>query len=289
MPDKYKAVWVSHSSISDFLQCPKSYFLKNIYKDPKTNHKMTIMSAPLALGQAVHNTLEDLANLPTDKRFETPLVDKFEKQWETISGEKGGFFNSETEHQYKERGLKMIQMVQQIKEPLNRLAVKIDMDLPNYWLSEKDNIILCGKIDWLEYLKDTDSVNIIDFKTGKSAENPDSLQLPIYHLLVTNCQKRNVEKASYWYLETDEKLTERELPDLGEAHEKVLTIAKKIKVARQLESFSCPQGAEGCRYCKPFERILQGEGKFVRTDEIKRDVYTLERKNEEENREGVLI
>jgi len=30
--DKFAAIWISHSSISDFLKCPRSYFLKNIYK-----------------------------------------------------------------------------------------------------------------------------------------------------------------------------------------------------------------------------------------------------------------
>jgi len=288
MSDKYKAVWVSHSSISDFLKCPRSYYLKNIYKDPKTGHKMTLMSPPLALGSAVHNTLENLANLPTDQRFTRPLVERFEEEWEKISGKKGGFFNSKIEAEYKERGYQMIRRVQKIKTPLNQLAIKIDMDLPNYWLSEEDNIILCGKVDWLEYLEDTDSVNIIDFKTGKSKEDKNSLQLPIYLLLVKNCQKRNVEKASYWYLEEDDDLTERELPGADEAHDKVLSVAKKMKLARQLESFNCPKGEDGCMFCQPFEKILKGEGTFIRTDEIKRDVYTLE-KSDEENRDGMLI
>ncbi|QQS44706.1 PD-(D/E)XK nuclease family protein [Candidatus Roizmanbacteria bacterium] len=94
-----------------------------------------------------------------------------------------------------------------------RKAVKIKEDLPHYWLSEEDNIILCGKIDWLEYLPETDSVHIIDFKTSKYDEDGDSLQLPIYYLLVTNTQKREVSKASYWYLERNDDLTEKELPD----------------------------------------------------------------------------
>lgn len=291
MADKYKAVWVSHSSSSDFLKCPRSYYLKNIYKDPKTGNKMTLMAPPLALGQAVHNTLENLANLRTDVRFARPLVEKFEEQWEKIAGEKGGFFNSQIEAEYKERGLKMIQRVQKIKAPLNQLAVKIDMELPNYWLSEEDNIILCGKVDWLEYLEDTDSVNIIDFKTGKSKESEESLQLPIYLLLVKNCQKRNVEKASYWYLESDDELTDRPLPDLDEAREKVLLVAKKMKLARQLDSFDCPKGDDGCMYCGKFERLLKGEGKFIGTDDIRRDVYVMESgvSGDDENRDGVLI
>jgi ATP-dependent helicase/DNAse subunit B len=288
MPDKYKAVWVSHSSSSDFLKCPRSYFLKNIYKDPKTGNKMTLMSPPLALGQAVHNTLENLANLPTDKRFEKSLIDRFEDEWKKISGDKGGFYDSKIEKDYKERGMEMIKRVQKMKAPLNRLAIKIDMDLPNYWLSEEDNIILCGKVDWLEYLPDTDSVNIVDFKTGKSKEDEKSLQLPIYLLLVKNCQKRNVEKASYWYLESDDELTERELPDPDEAREKVLAVAKKMKLARQLKSFNCPKGDDGCMFCTPFEKLIKGEGKLVGTDEIRRDVYTLE-KSDDENRDGVLM
>src|SRR3989338_4517432 len=117
MKDKYTAVWVSHSSITDFLKCPRAYFLHNIYK---------------------------------------------------------------------KRGEEMLSYLGQNPGPLKNLAVKIKMDLPYYYLSEQDNIILCGKIDWLEYLPESDSVHIIDFKTGRGEEDKDSLQLPIYHLLVTN-------------------------------------------------------------------------------------------------------
>ena len=79
MKDKYTAVWVSHSSITDFLKCPRAYFLHNIYKSPKTGHKITIVSPPLALGQTVHEIIESLSNLPVEKRFEEPLIAKFDK------------------------------------------------------------------------------------------------------------------------------------------------------------------------------------------------------------------
>jgi hypothetical protein len=59
-PDKYKAVWVSHSSIGDFLKCPRAYFLHNVYKDPKTGRKINIVSPALSLGLAVHTALESL-------------------------------------------------------------------------------------------------------------------------------------------------------------------------------------------------------------------------------------
>ena len=40
--DKYSAVWISHSSISDFIACPKAYFYANVYKNPRSGKKITI-------------------------------------------------------------------------------------------------------------------------------------------------------------------------------------------------------------------------------------------------------
>jgi len=290
MPDKFTAVWVSHTSISDFLKCPRSYYLKNVYKDPKTNHKIQLMAPPLALGSAVHEVLESLSVLPTDKRFDVPLLEKFETAWKKVTGKQGGFIDKDVEHTYRKRGEAMLRRVQDSPGPLTRLAVKIKEDLPQYWLSEEDNIILCGKIDWLEYLKESDSVHIIDFKTSKTEENSASLQLPIYHLLVHNCQHRTVQGASYWYLGLHDTLTSKELPDLAEAHESVLKVAREIKTARSLERFRCPQGEEGCYACRPMEQILRGEGEFVGENDYRQDVYILPPKGSAGNeKESVIL
>ncbi|HEX8923764.1 MAG TPA: PD-(D/E)XK nuclease family protein, partial [Patescibacteria group bacterium] len=259
--DKYSAVWVSHTSISDYLKCPRAYFLKNVYKDPSTGHKIKMMSPALALGQAVHEVLESLYFLPTLNRFKEPLLPKLDISWKKVSGKNGGFADPDTEYRYKTRAVDMISRVAKNPGPLLNPAVRINMDLPHYWLSEDDNIILCGKIDWLEYLPDTDSVHIIDFKTSKNDEDPDSLQLPIYHLLVHNCQKRVATKASYWYLERGIELQEKKLPDLEISHAAVLKYAKQIKLARQLQHFKCP--TNGCRCCQPFEEIIKGDAEFV--------------------------
>jgi len=269
----YSAVWVSHSSISDFVKCPRCYFLKNVYKDPKTGHKIAITGPALALGQAVHQVVESLSILPTETRFKESLLALYERAWQKVTGKRGGFLNDEQEALYRLRGEGMLRRVQQNPGPLQRQAVKIKMELPHYWLSEAEGIILCGKIDWLEWLPELKSVNILDFKTGKVDEDPHSLQLPIYHLLVANCQKWPVFRAYYWYLERDIELTERELPSLSEAYDKVLTIAKQVKLARKLELYKCSQG--GCSSCKPFEAVLRGEGERVGVDEINRDIYFL--------------
>ncbi len=286
--DKYSAVWVSHSSIRDFQQCPRAYYLNNVYKDPTTNHKIQIMSPPLALGSVVHDVLESLSVLPVEERLKKSLVKRFEEKWDKVSGKKGGFFDEETEERYKERGRVMLRKVMNKPGPIIKLAVKIQQDLPYYWLSEEDNIILCGKIDWLEYLPDEDAVHIIDFKTGRHREDGDSLQLPIYHLLVHNVQKRKVAKASYWYIASDEEPIEKELPDLDEAHKRVLQVAKKVKLARQLEHFKCPQGEEGCPVCRPLEQIVAGEAELVGTSEYGQDIYVINKETSSGDNSVVL-
>ena len=270
--DKYSAVWVSHSSIGDFLKCPRAYFLKNVYKNPDTGRKVQIVSPQMSLGQAVHDTLESLSVLSTDRRFSESLIDRFEISWKKVAGKKGGFISDEAELVYKARGKNMVERVWRNPGPLKNLAVKIKMDIPHYWLSEEDGIILCGLIDWLEYCEDSESVHIIDFKTSKTDENKESLQLPIYKLLVENCQTRPLIKASYWYLERNDEPTEVMLPDSIESKEKVLKIARQIKVARQLSRFKCNHET-GCFACAPFEAILNGEAEYVGVDDFNRDKY----------------
>ena len=284
--DKYSAVWVSHSSISDWLSCPRAYFLKNVYKNPLTRKKVAIVSPPLSLGQAVHEVIESLSVLAVDRRLAEPLLAKFNRTWEKVKGKKGGFLTEEEEAKYKERGKEMLGRVERNPGPLKNLAVKIQMELPYYWLSEKDNIILCGKIDWLEYLKEEEAVHIIDFKTGKNEEKADSLQLPIYYLLVSHTQDRPVKKVSYWYIDRESKPVEQKLKDLESAEEKILKIAKEMKLARQLNRFKCPQG--GCRNCLPMERILQGEGELVGIDGMDREVYILPGAKQTEKQSKIL-
>jgi ATP-dependent helicase/DNAse subunit B len=274
--DKYSAVWVSHSSISDFLRCPRAYFLRNVYKDPKTGHKITVVSPPLALGAAVHEVIESLAGLPVEERLRISLVKKLDPVWLKYSGKKGGFTNYTEELGYRERAVKMLMNLQEDPGPILEKAIKIktgSMGLPYYFLSEEDNIILCGKIDWLKYNEGDDSVHVIDFKTGKSEEREDSLQLPIYLLLATNTQSKKVSGASYWYLDRDDGLVEKKLPEMKESYKKVLGVAREIKKAREKNEFVCPHG--GCNACRPLERVLTGEAEKVGVSETRQDVYIL--------------
>lgn len=284
--DKFSATWVSHSSIADFLSCPRAYFLRNVWKRPETNHKVQIISPALSLGSVVHEVVESLSVLPTDKRFSEPLLPKFEIAWEKFSGKAGGFFDIETEFRFKSRGIEMMNRITKNPGPLKNLAVKINMDLPYFWIAEDQNIILCGKIDWLEYFKEEDSVRIIDFKTSKTEEREDSLQLPIYLLLATNCQSRKIKEAAYWYLEASDHLSPKKLPDIEQAKEKVLKIAKEIKLARALNKLSCKTG--GCRFCEPLEKIFRGEAEFVGVNSFGQDCFAIPFVHSQKSEEIIL-
>ncbi len=216
------------------------------------------------------------------------MVARFEKAWEKVAGLKGGFLSPEKEQETKQKGKDMLVGVFNNPGPLKRLSVKIKEDLPHYYLSEIDNIILCGKVDWLEYLPDTDSVHIIDFKTNKSKqEDPNSLQLPIYLLLVMNTQKRKVQKASYWYLGLPDGMVEKELPDPGEAHEKVLKIAKEIQLAKKLQRLVCKDN--GCRHCEPFERIIKGDAQFVGENDFRQDLYIFGSHQSDDEDDSIIL
>ena len=129
--DKYSAVWVSNSSMSDFLQCPRLYYLRNVYKDPITRHKINVISPALALGQSVHEVLEALSTVPVEKRFATSLLEAYEGSWKKVSGKFGGFTNEQEEAMTKERGAQMLKRVMDHPGPLANKAIKIQKELPN--------------------------------------------------------------------------------------------------------------------------------------------------------------
>jgi len=276
MQDKYSAVWVSHSSIGDFLKCPRLYYLHNVYKND-VGRKINITSPALSLGISVHETLEGLSKHKVEERFLRPLEEIFEEQWKKVSGKQGGFTSEEQEREAKERGRQMILRVAKNPGPLAKKTLKLpptsnDMP-PNFFLSEEENIILNGKIDWMEYIPEDDSIRVIDFKTGKNEEKEGSLQLPIYLLLLNHLQKRKVSSAAYWYLNHSNEPVSVKLPDAKKAEAEILEIARRIKTAREKKEFDCPRGPKGCFACQPFEKILRGEAEYIGVGGYGQEMY----------------
>jgi len=272
MPDKFSAIWVSHSSINDYLRCPRLYYLNNIYKDPKTGRKISVINPHLALGQVVHDVLESLSELPVEKRFDIPLKVLLNVKWRKVAGKLGGFKDDFEEMKFRDRALTMLSNVESRPGLILEKAIKIKQDLPWYWLSEEENLILCGKIDWIKYNEEDDSIDIIDFKTGKNEESSNSLQLAIYRLLLEHCQKRKIRRASYWYLDKSE-IVDFDLPSLEESEKRVMEIALKIKEARRKNDFACERS--GCYACEALEKIVSGKAEYIGVGEYNKDIYSL--------------
>ena len=271
--DKYSALWVSYSTLNDFLTCPRAYYLKNIYRYPPTGNKIALMTPSLALGQAVHDVIHKLSTIQSDKRFQSSPVLMLNEQWQKIAGKKGGFYNEKHEALYKKRGEDMMRRLLNNPGPLLNLTLRLKKDLLSFWLSQEEGIILCGKVDWLEYLPKSDSVHIIDFKTSRGVEEKNSLQLPIYFLLASAVQKRKVESVSYWYLDRNNSPTQMDIPDKDHAKETILLLAKDVKLARALNRFVCKQS--GCQACLPYEKITSGRAEHIGMNEYKRDVFII--------------
>jgi RecB family exonuclease len=289
MPDKYTATWVSHSSMGDFLKCPRLYYLHNVYKDPNTGRKMTLVTPYMSLGIAVHNVVEGLGDYPSEERMSRDLRAWFNEEWDKVSGKKGGFVDEEQEAALRGRGIDMIETV--IKNP--RFLVNKRIKLPrgempcNFYLSEEDNIILNGLVDWIEYLPD-DTLHIIDFKTGKHEEKESSLQMPIYLLLCHALQKRKVTKASYWYLDGD-TVIEKTLPSYEEAYNAVYAVAKRVKEARDKKEFPCSNGEKGCIHCSLYEEMLLSKKdrsavvEYIGVGGFNQDIFIEKQKREKAN------
>jgi RecB family exonuclease len=218
----------------------------------------------MSLGVAVHEVLEGLGDYPAEDRMSRDLDADFELAWRGVSGKRGGFVSDEDEAAFRARGTAMLANVKRDPRFLvnKRIKLKKETMNPNFYLSDDENIILNGLIDWIEYLPDTDSLHIVDFKTGKHEEKEGSLQLPIYLLLCNALQKRKVSRASYWYLESD-KMVEKDLPDAESAFRDVLDVALKVKEARVRKVFECPKGSGGCAQCKPYELIVKKDPSMI--------------------------
>ena len=301
MLDKYKSVWLSHSSINDFLSCNRLYYLKNVFKDPITKRKINITSPYLTLGIAVHKVIEDLKNIKSNEReieIKENLLNNFKKEWNKYNLKKGGFKDKEDENKFFERGEEMIKkIVENPRELLNKIIPLSyfytgDM-IPNYYISEEENLILCGSIDWIEYLEKDNNIRIIDFKTGRNDEDNDSRQLPIYYLLLSNLQKLNnknkvynISEAAYWYLDHENKkenslhnefqiikIDEGKIEDIKEAEKDIVKIGKEIKAFREGNDFKCNNediSGEGCKHCRDFDRVY----KFIEKRERERKENT---------------
>lgn len=265
------ALFISYTGLKDFLKCPGSFYLKNIYRDPKSGYRLQIASAPMTLGSLVHDAIKWYLQTGRNANKEA-VIAKFRNHWLKYRGKRGGFSSREEEGEFGKKGLKMLDNF------FENLSV-LEKNLPAYDFFKyriDDGIILNGRLDFLGLLPDG-SLHVLDFKTG-SKDEEDSIQLHIYAIMAESFFQKPVSKISYWYLERDNTPKEAVLDSLEEKLDLVTEKCRLVKGAMDKGDLRCIKGEDLCRECSDYQTIIEGKGEFQFSDnDFKKDIYYLPR------------
>lgn len=262
-------LFISYTSLSDFLACPKAYYLKNIYRDSKTGFRLQVASPYLSLGSTVHDAIKwflEMRGQVTQKQ----LADKFRNLWLKYRGKRGGFASPEEEANFGKRGLKMLDNFFQNAQVLEKTTHQLDF--PKLSLGEE--IILMGNFDFVGE-KEDGTLHVLDFKTGISEEK-DPIQLYIYAILAEANLQKEVTSASFWYLDKDTLPKAIVLDPLEPKLDWLKEKSKLLKQAITDNNWVCKNGDELCKECKIYTALINGDGEFQFSDgRYKKDVYFL--------------
>ncbi len=265
------ALYISYTSLNDFIKCPRSYYLKNIYRNPQNGFKMQIASPYLTLGATVHDTIKWFLECE-DKPTQDEVMDKFRNLWRKYQGKRGGFNSKEEEANFGNRGLKMMENFFKNWPILGQSAPKVDF--PKYHLF--DDVVLIGNFDYIEE-RDDGTLQVVDFKTG--AHDEDSpLQLYMYAILAEVNLGKEVSAAGFWYLDREDQPKDIVLDPLEPKLEWLIEKALELKKALKKNEWVCIKGEQLCRDCRDYQALIDGKGEFQFSDfRFKKDVYYLKK------------
>ena len=254
----------SFSKLNLFEQCPQAYhftYLHEVYSKMKSQFRKDPSNIwPFnTLGKAVHDAITLFLYLPEKEKTLENLKEQLKASWWSEAmpqkipplGKWGGFKNLNEERQYYKKALKLLANFyktfdQKIKIkllPTRNIKRSID-DYKKLIKPVNDNFDISGKLDLVLDLNNG-SLEVVDFKTGKSEEK-DDFQLRFYKLLTELNFGQPVSKASFYYLRTGNiKEFNLEKDDLEKIKKEVIKKIKKIQA--QKEYITKP--SKLCRYC----------------------------------------
>ncbi len=263
-------IYISYTSLTDFIKCSNAYYLKNIYRDERQGFKLQIINPYLVLGSTVHDTIKWYLESPT-KPAKKETLSKFRNFWRKYRGKRGGFSSLEDEIMFGTRGLKMLENFLDHADTLEPCAPF--MTFPKFNLIE--NIIMIGNFDFVGFCPDG-TLHLVDFKTGTHDED-NALQLYMYAILAEENFKKKVSKASFWYLDRDDGPREIVLDPIDRQLEWLQRKALELKKAIEANDWICVKESEGlCRDCREYSLIVKGKGEWLFSDfRYKKEIYYL--------------
>jgi len=235
-PEKKKSqtLVLSFTQINTYKTCPLQYRFNYIYQIPKPKH-----AAP-TFGSSIHKTLQKFYKEILKGKI--PALDKllklYEECWET-----GGYIDIDHENRYKQNGYDQLSVYYE----KNMKEIKPVLGLEQEFYININGHKVKGYIDRIDQLEDI-KVEIVDYKTGKprkSAEVNKDLQLSIYALACIKELGFLPEMLSFYYLETNEKISTVRSPDqLNETEELIRETIDNI-LNKKFE----PNVGYQCKWC----------------------------------------
>lgn len=263
-------VYLSYTSLNDFLKCPSTYYLKNVYRNPKNGYRLQLASPYLSLGSTVHDTISWYISLNKKPEFDE-VVKKFKNLWLKFHGKRGGFSSTQEEAIFGKRGIEMLGNFIKNFKTLERVVKPLYF--PKIHLVE--DLVLLGNIDYVGEMEDS-TLHIIDFKTGTKDED-SPLQLYIYALLAESNYGKKVSKISFWYLDRDNDPKEAVLDPLDQTLDWLKEQATEVKEAIREGSWQCIKPGR-CNECVLYQMLIDGKGEFLFSDhKFKKDIYYLDK------------
>ncbi len=225
---------IDHSKFETYHRCPLQYKFRYVFniKAPKT--------ASPVFGQTIHATLQHFYQKIRngEKPGISVLMDIFNNSW--ISE---GFKDPAEEERFRRKGERQLNDFYES----NKHDFRPPRNIEEYFKFSLGTILVVGKIDRIDNL-DSGSVEIVDYKTGKSKSQKDAdsdLQMSIYAEAVKQIYGTIPERLTFCYLDSNEyRTTRRNEVQLADAMSKIRETASQI----QNERFD-PVDGNHCRSC----------------------------------------
>jgi len=234
--DDQKPLRLSFTQIDRYQRCPRQYYYAFVLNIPARP-----APAP-SFGTVIHDVLAGFYKVIGEGK--PPSVDDltalYEAKWSS-----SGYTSKLQEEEYKKRGYEQLRKFYELNAPDMKPALDLEA---SFKLKVGDDLVP-GRIDRIDELDDG-TVEIIDYKTGKPKDKKyadKDLQLGIYALASIREFGKIPSKLSFYYLETNEKVTTERTEEQLEAVE--ATIIECALNIRKKKFDPKPNINGHCKWC----------------------------------------
>ncbi|MFQ6062229.1 MAG: ATP-dependent helicase, partial [Methanosarcinales archaeon] len=187
--------YVSYSQINTYLNCPRQYKYKYVFKIP------TPAKSYFSFGKVIHETLEKFHKKFKDTSIASKedILSLYKESWN-----REGYENKTQELEHLQDGEKMLIDYLEIEKE-NASNIK---ELEKKFYVKVDDLVIHGYIDRIDELPEG-GLEIIDYKTSRSPKSENALkkdlQLPIYAIATQQIYNKYPEKLSIYWLRHGKK------------------------------------------------------------------------------------